>query len=74
MESIVVALITGGLSLLGAVISSNKSRAVMEVKIDDLKEQVEKHNSYVERTYKLEQDVAVAKNDIEALKHAEEKR
>lgn len=74
MESIIVALITGGLSLLGAVISSNKSRAVMEVKIDDLKEQVEKHNSYVERTYKLEQDVAVAKNDIEALKHAEEKR
>ena len=39
----------------------------MEVKIDTLREQVEKHNNMVERTYRLEQDVAVAQNDIETL-------
>ena len=36
MESIVVAIITGIVTLVGVVMSSSKSRAVMEVKIDAL--------------------------------------
>lgn len=68
MESIVAAFVTGVLTLLGVLASNSKSRAVMEVKIDALREQVEKHNSLVERTYKLEQDVAVAQHDIEDLR------
>ena len=33
---------------------------------------LEKHNHLIERTYKLEQDMAVAKNDIETLNHGAE--
>ena len=33
----------------------------MEVKIDNLTRQVERHNCLIERTYALEQDVAVVK-------------
>ena len=69
MESIIVACITGVVTLVGVILSNSKSRAVMEVKLDALTAKVEKHNNLVERTYKLEQDVAVAQNDIETLYH-----
>jgi hypothetical protein len=68
MESIIVACITGVVTLVGVILSNSKSRAVMEVKLDALTEKVEKHNQVLERTYALEQDMAVAKHDIESLK------
>ena len=68
MESIIVACITGVVTLIGVILSNSKSRAVMEVKLDALTEKVEKHNQVLERTYALEQDMAVAKHDIESLK------
>ena len=68
MESIIVACITGVVTLVGVILSNSKSRAVMELKIDALAEKVEKHNQLVERTYHLEQGLAVAQNDIESLK------
>lgn len=68
MESIVVALIGGAVTLAGVVLSNSRSRAVMEVKLDELSRRVEKHNCLVESTYRLEQDVAVVKRDIESLK------
>ena len=67
MESIIVAIITGVVTLVGVILSNSKSRAVMEVKIDNLTAKVEKHNGMIERTYALEQAVAVAQNDIETL-------
>ena len=68
MESLVTAIITGVVTLIGVVLSNSKSRAVMEVKLDALTAKVEKHNQVLERTYALEQSMAVAQNDIEALK------
>lgn len=68
MESIIVACITGVVTLAGVILSNSKSRAVMELKLDALTEKVEKHNQLVERTYHLEQGLAVAQNDIESLK------
>ena len=67
MESIIVACITGVVTLIGVILSNSKSRAVMEVKLDALTEKVEKHNQVLERTSRLEQDMAVARNDIEQL-------
>ena len=64
MESVIAALVTGVLTLIGVIVSNSRSRAVMEVKIDNLARQVEKHNSLIERTYALEQDVAVVKAGI----------
>jgi len=47
----------------------------MEYKIDALTERVEKHNHMIERTYRLEQEMAVAQNDIDTLyKRSEEPR
>lgn len=67
MESIIAATVTGVLALLGVLASNSRSRAVMETKIDELTRRVEMHNRMVERTFRLEQDMAVVKRDIEAL-------
>lgn len=67
MESIIATTVTGVLTLLGVLASNSRSRAVMETKIDELTRRVEMHNRMVERTSRLEQDMAVAKRDIKAL-------
>ena len=67
MESIVVTLIGGVVTLVGVVLSNSRGRAVMEVKIDELPRRVEKHNGLVERTYRLEQDMALVRRDVDAL-------
>ena len=67
MESIIVACITGVVTLVGVILSNSKSRAVMDVKLVTLTAKVEKHNQVLERTYRLEQDMAVAKHDIECM-------
>lgn len=67
MESIVVALIGGAVTHVGVLCSNSRNRAVMEIKIDLLSKRVEKHNTLIERTYQLEQDVAVMKHDVKSL-------
>lgn len=66
-----MALIGGAVTLAGVVASNSRSRAVMEQKIDELTRRVEKHNTLVERTYLLERDVALLKNDVEGLEKKE---
>jgi len=57
MESVIVAIITGGLSLIGVLISNGRSaaafdakldkqQAVMETKIDELTRKVQEHNCH----------------------------
>lgn len=68
MGSIIVACITGVVTLIGVILSNSKSRAVMEAVLDALTEKAEKRNQVLGRTYRLEQDMAVARHDIESLK------
>ncbi len=67
MESILVALIGGAVTLIGVVVSNSRSRAVLETKVDELSRRVEKHNCLVERTYRLERDMALVRRDVESL-------
>ena len=67
MESTVVAL-TGGVVTLARVIAPNlRSRTVMEPKIDEFTRHIEKYNCLIEHIYKLEQDVAVVRRDADTL-------
>ncbi len=54
MEAIVVAIITGGLTLIGVVVANNRQSAVMAEKIETLSRRVERHNGVIERVYDLE--------------------
>lgn len=69
----ITALATGILTPPGALVSNSRSRAVMEVKIDNLARQVEKHNCLVERTYALEQDIAVVKAGLDNVRKGQGK-
>ncbi|MEQ2638575.1 hypothetical protein [Paratractidigestivibacter faecalis] len=68
MEAMLAAAVTRILTLIGVLVSNSRSRAVMELKIDNLTKQVEKHNCLIERIYALEQDVAVVKAEIDNLR------
>ena len=49
--------VTALLSFLGVYISNRKSAALMEYRIQQLEQKVDRHNQVIERTYKLEQRV-----------------
>ena len=49
MDQIVVALITGGVTLLGVLIANSKSQAVTEAKLDELTREVREHNHFAQR-------------------------
>ena len=67
-ETIIVALITGGLSLLGSLIAQRRQTNLTLYRIDQLEAKVSKHNNLVERTYKLEGRMVEAEHDIRDLK------
>ncbi|WP_373124949.1 hypothetical protein [Blautia producta] len=71
METIISAGISAGVTLIVCLISNKsqqeKTRALMEYKLEELTKKVEKHNSVVERTYILEEKMKVANHRIEDL-------
>lgn len=67
-ETIIVAILSLIGTLVGAFLSSSKTRAILEVRIDDLSKKVEKHNNMIERVYILEGKMTEAEHDIRDLK------
>lgn len=78
MEAIVVALITGGLSLLGVVITTasgnrkmqnqlEKSQAVTDTKLDELTREVREHNGFARRMPVVEEQIKVINHRIADL-------
>lgn len=65
--------IVGLLSLLGTgiggVISVLTANKLTNYKIEQLQKQVEKHNTIIERTYKLEENAAVMDEQIKVANH-----
>jgi len=68
-ETIVVAIIAFMGTLIGSVASVFASSNLTKYKIEDLTEQVKKHNEVIERTYKLEQHAAVIDEQIKVANH-----
>ena len=78
MESIIVAIITGGLTLLGTIISnisSNKKietnlkiqQAVTDTKIEALPSEVREHNNFAKRMPVVEEQIKVINHRINDL-------
>ena len=70
MDSIVVAIIGCVGSLLGSLLGVVTSSKLTQYRIAQLEEKVSKHNSIVERTYRLEGDVKELQHDVRDLKNA----
>ena len=85
MESIIVALSTGGLSLIGVIITTRNNskrmeqqlqtaQAVTDTKIDELTREVREHNNFARRMPVLEERIKVANHRIDDLEHEKEKK
>ena len=67
MNEIFVALITGGVTLVGVLISNQKSQAVTETKMEELTREVREHNNFARRVPVLEEQMKVANHRIDDL-------
>ena len=66
-ESIIVAIITGVLTLVGVLISNSKSQAVMETKVNELTREVRAHNNFAKRMPVVEEQLKVVNHRIADL-------
>ncbi len=66
-ESIIVAIITGVLTLIGVLISNSKSQAVMETKVNELTREVRAHNNFAKRMPVVEEQIKVINHRISDL-------
>jgi hypothetical protein len=67
-ETIITALITGAITLLGVLISNSKSQAVTETKIEELTREVREHNNFARRMPIVEEQIKEIKGDVNELK------
>ena len=66
-EAIIVALVSGGLTLLGVIISNNKRQAIMDTKMDELTREVREHNNFAKRMPVVEEQIKVINHRIADL-------
>lgn len=69
VESVVVAIITGVLTLIGVIISNNKSQAVMEERVGELTREVREHNNFARRMPVVEEQIKVINHRISDLEN-----
>lgn len=66
-EAIVVAIITGLLTLAGVIVSNNKSQAVTETKLEELTREVREHNNFARRIPVVEEQIKSIDRRVEAI-------
>lgn len=69
METIISACISAGVTLIICLIQQNRTRCLMEYKLDELTKRVDKHNNTVERTYHLEEQMVLQEEKIKVANH-----
>ena len=67
MNEIIVALITGGVTLVGVLISNQKAQAVTETRLNELTREVREHNNFARRMPVVEEQIKVINHRIEDL-------
>lgn len=67
-------IIVAGLSMLGTLIGSFGGSRLTAYRIEQLEKRVDKHNTLIERTYILEEQMKVANHRIEDLEELERSR
>ena len=66
-ETIICALITGGMTLLGVLIANGRTQAVTEAKLDELTREVREHNHFARRMPVVEEQIKVINHRIQDL-------
>lgn len=69
MSEIIIALISGGITLLGVLIANSKSQAVTDERIAELTREVREHNNFAKRMPVVEEQIKVINHRIDDLEH-----
>lgn len=83
MENIIVAVITGGLALVGVILSNiaaarrseasiQAAQAVTDAKLEELTREVREHNNFARRMPVVEEQIKVINHRVADLEHKEE--
>ena len=67
LESIIVAIIGGAVTLAGVLITNAKTQAVTETKLEELTREVRMHNNFAQRVPVIEEQLKVANHRIDDL-------
>ena len=67
MESIIAAILSGVVTLIGVLIANSRSNAVMEYKIEELTREVRAHNNFAQRVPVMEEQIKVVNHRIADL-------
>lgn len=68
-EAIIVALLGLAGTLAGSYLANRKSTALIVYRLEQLEQKVSKHNNLVERTYALEESVALMDERVRVANH-----
>lgn len=68
-EAIIVALLGLVGTLVGSYLANRKSTALIAYRLEQLEQKVSKHNNLVERTYALEESVALMDERVRVANH-----
>ena len=69
MSEIIVALITGSMTLAGVLIANGRTQAVTAAKLDELTREVREHNGFARRMPVVEEQIKVINHRISDLEN-----
>lgn len=69
METIITSLITGGITLIGVLLSNSRTEGVMEERISVLTEEVREHNNFARRMPVVEEQIRGINRRLDDLEH-----
>ena len=67
-DTVITALISGALTLLGVLISNSRSQAVTETRLEELTREVREHNGFARRMPVVEEQIKEIKGEVGELK------
>lgn len=67
-EGIIIAIITGVITLIGVIISNNAHDAVTDEKIEELTREVREHNDFAKRIPVIENDIKTLYKRVDEIK------
>lgn len=68
-EAIICALITGGITLAGVLVTNSRAQAVTEEKIEELTREVREHNNFAKRMPVVEEQIKVINHRVTDLEN-----
>ena len=69
METIIAGLISAASAIIVCLINNNRLVSLIEYRLEQLEKKQDKYNGVIARTYELEKDEAVLKEEIKVANH-----